>query len=253
MLNSTTGGGGQAGGGSLSAVGAGSSQNQGGLDYITVQTFAATPSQLAARFFIALGVNLGFPAGKAVFFNDRLGYLFVKATESDLDTIEQALNVLNQVPPQVHIKARFIEVDQTDDSQLGFDWYLGNFNIGNQAEAQGGNPGSVTTPSSSTGYFPTGSSGAVANTGNQIFNSGLTSSSGSSTATVTGFLTNPNFQVVMHALETRTGVENLGEPEVTVISGRQTQMRATTVKAVIVGVGFTQGNSATTTGTTATP
>jgi hypothetical protein len=70
---------------------------------------------------------------------------------------------------------------------------------------------------------------------------------------VTGFLTNPNFQLVMHALETRTGVENLGEPEVTVISGRQTQMRATTVKAVIVGVGFTQGNSATTSGTSATP
>ena len=65
-----------------------------------------------------------------MFFNDRLGYLFVKATEDDLDTIERAIQVLNQVPPQVHIKARFIEVSQTDNKQLGFDWYLGQFNLG---------------------------------------------------------------------------------------------------------------------------
>ncbi len=256
LLNSTTGGGGQGGAGGGSALGSGGGgQNQGGLDYITVQTSAATPSQVAARFFISLGVNLAYPNGKAVFFNDRLGYLFVKATETDLDTIEQALQVLNQVPPQVHIKARFIEVSQSDDKQLGFDWYLGQFNLGDNKNivAQGGNAGSLTT--SSGGAFPTTSSGgAIATTGNQLFNSGLSSGTGSSTATITGIMTDPNFQVVLHALETRSGVENLGEPEITVLSGRQTQMRATTVKSIIVGVSFTQGQSATTTtGTSSTP
>jgi hypothetical protein len=38
-------------------------------------------------------------------------------------------------------------------------------------------------------------------------------------------------------------VENLGEPEITVLSGRQTQMRATTVRSVIVGVSFQSGSS----------
>jgi Flp pilus assembly secretin CpaC len=90
----------------------------------------------------------------------------------------------------------------------------------------------------------------------QIFNSGLTSqgTAGGTTATITGILTNPNFQVVLHALEQRTGVENLGEPEITTLSGRQTQMRATSVQSIIVGIGFQQGQSATTTtGVGATP
>ncbi len=55
-----------------------------------------------------------------MFFNDRLGKLFVRATEQDLDTIERAIQALNQVPPQVHIKARFIEVAQTDNKAAGF-------------------------------------------------------------------------------------------------------------------------------------
>jgi general secretion pathway protein D len=175
-----------------------------------------------------------------------------------LDTIEKALQVLNQVPPQVHIKARFIEVDQSDNRQLGFDWYLGQFNLGNQAQAQGGNPGSVnvpTSPSNPLGYFPLGSAnGALSGSGSQLFSSGLTPTTGSTTATVTGILTNPNFQVVLHALESRTGVENLGEPEITTLSGRQTQMRATTVQTVVVGITFTAGQAATTTtGVGATP
>jgi len=67
-------------------------------------------STMAESLFSKLGVDWESPKGKSVFFNDRLGLLFVKATESDLDTIERAIQALNQVGPQVHIKARFIEV-----------------------------------------------------------------------------------------------------------------------------------------------
>jgi len=218
------------------------------LAYITTQTSAATPSELARAFFTALGVNLVNPVGKSVFFNDRLGVLFVKATETDLDTIERAIQVLNQVPPQVHIKARFIEVRQDDNKQLGFDWYLGQFNMGNQVVAQGGNPGSLNVPTSAAnplGAFP-GATAAnlVSDKGQNIFSSGLSSGT---TATITGILTNPNFQMVLHALESRTGVENLGEPEITTTSGRQTQMRATSVVTVIIGLNYQQGTAATTT------
>jgi len=220
---------------------------------------ASTPSVLVRAFFATLGVNLLNPPGKSVFFNDRLGYLFVKATEDDLDTIEKAMQVMNQVPPQVHIKARFIEVNQNDQNQLGFDWYLGQFSLGHQAVAQAGNPGSLTTgsvtPANPLGAFP----GATASTlipygGQQLFNSGLASGAGSTTATMTGILTNPNFQMVLHALQSRTGVENLGEPEITTLSGRQTQMKASTVLSVVIGINFQQGQSATTTtGVGATP
>jgi type II secretory pathway component GspD/PulD (secretin) len=187
--------------------------------------------------------------------------LFVKATESDLETIERALQILNQVPPQVHIKARFIEVSQSDNNQLGMDWYLGQFNLGNNAVAQGGNPGSLNVPTTAAnplGAFPGATlPQTIADEGQSLFSSGLTSgpgTPGSTTATITGILTNPNFQVVLHALQSRSGVETLGEPEITVISGRQTQMRATSVVTVVIGLNFQQGTAATTTtGTGATP
>ena len=51
-----------------------------------------TPSTVARDFFDWLGINFLAPPGKSVFFNDRLGVLFVKATEDDLDIIESPPN-----------------------------------------------------------------------------------------------------------------------------------------------------------------
>jgi Flp pilus assembly secretin CpaC len=127
------------------------------------------------------------------------------------------------------------------------------------AVAQGGNPGSLSVPVSTAnpiGAFPgTTPATTIGNAGQNLFSSGLASGTpGSTTAAITGILTNPNFQVVLHALQTRTGVETLGEPEITTLSGRQTQMRATTVLSIVVGINFQQGQSATsTTGLGATP
>ncbi len=64
---------------------------------------------MAKDFFKTLGVNLDMP-GKSIFFNDGLSELFVRATAQDLDTIENTLEVFNRALPQIHIKARFIEV-----------------------------------------------------------------------------------------------------------------------------------------------
>jgi general secretion pathway protein D len=190
-------------------------------------------------------VNLTAPVGKSVFFNDRLGLLFVRATEQDLDTIERAIETLNKVAQEVHIKSRFIEVQQTDDKALGFDWYLGQFNLGNQAVAQGGNAGSLnvpTTANNTSGTFPGNpvNGTTFAGTGDSIFSSG---SSAPAVATITGIMTDPNFQVAIHMLQTRTGFENLAEPEATTISGRQTQMRATEMINVVTGFNFDNGTA----------
>src|SRR5206468_1204774 len=55
-------------------------------------------------YFLAAGVNLDPP--KSVFFNERLGQLMVRATLQDLDTIEQAVQILNMTPPKVTIELR---------------------------------------------------------------------------------------------------------------------------------------------------
>ena len=208
-------------------------------------------SESARNFFTTLGVNL-FPP-KSVFFNDRLGLLFVRATMQDLDTIESAIQALNQVAPEVHIKARFVEVEQDDATGLGFDWYLGQFNIGNSVQGTAGNAGSVNVGSSAVnpdGIFPGNNfNGTSIPTTVQSLTGGLNNGQIPAIASITGILTNPNFQVVLHALEQRLGTEELAEPEVTTTSGRQTEMRATQIISVITSFSFQQGTAATTTGT----
>jgi len=49
------------------------------------------------------------------------------------------------------------------------------------------------------------------------------------TENVTGILTDPNFRVVIKALQQRTGSETLAEPEVITSSGRQAQLRVVNV------------------------
>jgi general secretion pathway protein D len=187
--------------------------------------------------------------------------LFVRATSQDLDTIEKAIQVLNMTPPQVHIKARFIEVEQDDSKALGFDWYLGQVNLGSGVVGQGGSSPSLANGNptynglaTSTGYFPgqTAASQILGSSSDQAIGNLTSANSGIPTvATITGILTNPNFRMVIHALEQRSGFENLAEPEVTTTSGRQTQMRATDIKTIITSFSFQQGTSGTTTtGTT---
>jgi general secretion pathway protein D len=79
-------------------------------------------------------------------------------------------------------------------------------------------------------------------------------------ATLTGILTDPQFRMVVRALEQRSGVDLLSAPRVTTLSGRQTQIAVVDVLTVVAGVqagnqnqnqnqnvaagGFTQQNNA---------
>ncbi|HWY31917.1 MAG TPA: hypothetical protein VNX46_14245, partial [Candidatus Acidoferrum sp.] len=70
-----------------------------------------SPARISAglrTFFDGLGVDMNSPPGKSVFYKDTTGLLFVRATENDLDLIKRAVIALNTLPPQIHIKARFL-------------------------------------------------------------------------------------------------------------------------------------------------
>jgi type II secretory pathway component GspD/PulD (secretin) len=257
---------GQGGGGGGGGGGQGGGQGGGGLSFVTTTNVMVSVSIAARTFFSTLGVNLDPTTpggvGKNVFFNDRLGVLFVRATSQDLDTIEKAIQVLNMTAPQVHIKARFIEVGQNDNKALGFDWYLGQFNMGKSIVGSGGSSPSLNVPVSAAnpvGAFPGTIAGGLNTTlpissSDQVIGNLVNANSGIPTlGTMTGILTDPNFRVVIHALEQRTGTETLAEPEATTLSGRQAQMRATEVITIISSFNFQQGNAGTTTtGTTTT-
>ena len=226
----------------------------GGINFLTRTNNMEQVSAAAINYFQALGVNLDPVAnpGKAVFFNDRQGMLLVRATMQDLDIIEVAIQVLNTLPPQINIKAKFVEVSQSDTKAFGFDWYLGNvlMNNGTIGGQAGTAPSYNGTPTAANpiGTFPgipanpvTGAAGttiAPAST-DQLLTSGLRNSS-TSLFTLTGILTDPQFRMVLHALQQRNGAELLAQPEVTTQSGRQAQMKATDVKTIITGFSFSQ-------------
>jgi type II secretory pathway component GspD/PulD (secretin) len=194
---------------------------------------------LARSYFSTLGVNWESPAGKAIFYSDSRGQLYVKETVSDLDKIEHAIS--DQLPPtpQIHIKARFVAVIQEDSKTAGFDWYLGQFNANNAVVGVGGSsspPAVAVSASNPRGIFP-----GNTNSGPD----GLHNSAPAITS-LTGILAATNSRVVIHALEQRGKSEVLGEPEVTTASGRRTIMKATTTISVITN--FTYQETATNSG-----
>ena len=158
--------------------------------------------------------------GKAIFYHDRQGTLLVRATMQDLDVIEATIQMLNAVPPQINIKCKFVEVSQDDAKALGFDWFLGNVSMTNGAV--GGQTGAVSTtiaPSST----------------NQLVVSRLGNPS-TPLFSLSGILTDPQFRVVIKALQQRSGTEVLAQPEVTTTSGRQAQMKTVDIKTVVTGI-----------------
>jgi hypothetical protein len=164
-------------------------QDPGPVGYVTPESSPATPSALARVYFTSLGINFTNLPGKSLFYNERLGYLFVKATEADLDTIGRALQALNQTQPQVHIKTRFYEVPEASlDEFDDFDKYF-------------------NTVSPSTG-------------------------------TPMGILPNNTAKEAIKDVQLKKDFEVLAEPEATVLSGRQVQLRATTPVSVVIGLNF---------------
>ena len=205
---------------------------------------------IVIEFFAAAGVDLS-AAGRQVFFNDRLGMLMVRATLQELDIIEKAVQVLNMAPPQVTIEAKFAEVTQDDNRALGFDWSVGNFLLG--GGRMGLSPGTAPSyvgqpsPANPSGIFPGPSGiygmGTVApSAGDGVLTSGLRNSA-PALGTLTGILTDPQFRLVVKALEQRTGVDLMTAPKVTTLSSRQTQIKVVDVRYIVTDLDLGQTSS----------
>ena len=58
--------------------------------------------------------------------------------------------------------------------------------------------------------------------------------------TLTGILTDPQFRVVIRALEQRTGVDLITAPKVTTMSSRQAQIKAVDVRYIVTDLDLSQ-------------
>ena len=234
-------------GGSMGGGGGGGTTGR-GLKAVTATNDMASVNVMVRQFFLTMGIDLNPP--KSVFFNDREGTLIVRATLQELDTIEQAVQVLNIAPPQINIKSKFVEVGQNDSKALGFDWYLGNFLMGNQAMAVSGGTApsynGASTPANPNGFFPgTSLANVIAPaSSDQLLTAGNRNAlNAPAVATLTGILTDPQFRVVLHMLQQRDGADLLNEASVTTLSGRQTEIQVVDLQTIVVGNNFSSSGA----------
>jgi general secretion pathway protein D len=202
--------------------------------------------QGAREFLESQGIN--FPPGTSANFNAGTSRLVVRNTAENLDLIESLVDAaMGAQPTQVEIEAKFVEISQNNLKELGFDWALGPFSIGDSGLASSGgtiipqgqaaqwpfvNPGTggvVGGDSITSGLRSgsgTGPDAAVSvNSLNALLarNAGLTGGTGPAPGffSISGVFTNPQFQMVIRALNQKKGVDLMAAPKVTTKSGEK--------------------------------
>jgi general secretion pathway protein D len=194
----------------------------------------------AREFLEAQGVP--FPPGASANFLPQSSRLIVRNTQDNLDLIDAIVEQLNlAIPKQVEIESKFIEITQNNLKELGFDWLLGPFNIGNHKVFGAGGTSGTGTPvnvvnfplKSADGTTPIGEnpvtagnrSGNVAISANALdallFPSMGTSAVAPGIFGLAGVFTDPQFQVVIRALNQKKGIDLLSAPKVTTKSGQR--------------------------------
>ncbi|MCX6901452.1 MAG: tetratricopeptide repeat protein, partial [Verrucomicrobia bacterium] len=205
------------------------------------------------KFFTDAGVK--FDTGASVTYQQATSRLFVTNTPDNLDTIESILNTLRRAGGiQVTIEAKFIEIQQTDLRELGFDWIMGDWGFGsihgsessvNPAFSMGGGtanssfgptfpvytsdqtPAATATEKITQGNRFASQAGVLSgNKLDSLLAGGTVNATGvqDAVARMTGLLTNPQFQVILRALSQRKNVDLLCAPKVTTISGQQAKI-----------------------------
>ena len=197
--------------------------------------------QTAREFLEAQGVT--FPPGASATFVPGNSRLVVRNTAANIETIERLVSAaMAEEPTQVEIESKFVEISQNNLKELGFDWALGPFSIGGSGVYGGGgetitgtgdypfvNPatGQAVGGTSVTDGLRSGSGVGGALTLNSIDallarNLGLTTGGPApGILGISGIFTNPQFQVVIRALNQKKGVDLMAGPKVTTKTGQQ--------------------------------
>ncbi len=205
----------------------------------------ATVARSGAREFLeAQGVD--FPEGASANYLASSSRLIVRNTQPNLDLVDQLVDFdATVVPSQVEIESRFIEITQNNLKELGFDWLLGQFGLpfGTGVYGGGGTAGGsneinpanfpITSPSSG---LPIGASSATSGpltAGNRSGSTAISANAidgllfagptgpAAGVLALAGVFSNPQFQVVLRALDQQKGIDLLSAPKVTTKSGQR--------------------------------
>jgi general secretion pathway protein D len=196
--------------------------------------------------------GITFPEGASAFYNARNSTLVVRNTQANMELIETLVdNSDKNVPNQIFITTKFIEITQQNLDEFGFDWMLGQFNTpgSDRVFAGGGTVGNqrggVIDSTDYTFVPPAGGGGNPVPTGRLPVTSGLrfgldalqtnaidgllneellTSNISPGIFGIGGVLTDPQFQVVIRALNQRKGSDLMTAPSVVTRSGQRAKI-----------------------------
>jgi general secretion pathway protein D len=195
----------------------------------------------AKEFLESQGVSFSVPGSSANFL-PQTSQLIVRNTADNLELVDAIVEQANvSGPKQVEIESKFIEINQSNLKELGFDWLLGQFNVPGSSRVFGSGGATANSPSYAPGNYPfvsptgdpvgqfpvTGGnrSGTLAITGNAI---DTLLGGGTNVPSVapgifglSGVFTDPQFQVVIRALNQKKGIDLLSAPRVTTKSGQR--------------------------------
>ena len=220
-----------------------------------------TESQVNAMEFLTSKGGVEFPDGSSAYYHRASGKLIVRNTRENLDAIETMLGDFQTTggdsqKSQVNIEAKFLEVTQNNLKELGFDWLLGQMSLpfgsgvytgggtmvgGSQIQGTDTVRGAEAFPVTANGV-PVGASsnnrgiltganrsGSTAISANAVdallFGSGAGAAPG--VLALAGVFTNPQFQIVLRALNQSKGIDMVSAPTVLAKNGE-----AATIKLV---------------------
>lgn len=200
----------------------------------------------AKEFLESQGVQ--FPTGASANFLPSSSRLIVRNTQENLDLVDALVeSAAGTTPSQVEIESKFIEVSQDNLKELGFDWLLGQFAFpgGSGVYGGGGTTGdqfnAISPPTGTGPFYPfrypgttvpvgvnpitagnrTGGAAITANALDALLLGNPVTGPATGVLALAGVFTNPQFQVVLRALNQKKGIDVLSAPKVTTKSGSQ--------------------------------
>lgn len=198
-------------------------------------------------------INMGvsFPKGAYAKWSPVTGVLTVNNTMENLDLVEEAIaEKRRSLPQMIKVSTKFVEIQQTNTEELGFDWVINPFSVSNSGNTflgggdmaqPTGTPtadmGSSSTSSDmipmpsqyrgsnpwpnnsgyATGGLRTGTNAITGNSLDSLISSGSAAASQATTSapgilSLTGIYNDGAYQMIMRGLSQKKGVDIMSAP-----------------------------------------
>ena len=209
----------------------------------------AIQGKLSAREVLEKA-GITFGQGATAIYNPTTSILIVKNTPDQMDLVEAYIDSIKiNVEKQVFITSKFVEISEEVGKELGFDWMLGAFNLGSTPRvfANGGTSGQLPGAAQGIDFGQLNPGGSIVGThpvtaalrsGTRAIDTNsidalIATAAGQQTGInqpapavfgISGVFTDPQFQVMIRALNQKKGVDLLSAPSVMARPGERAKI-----------------------------